>query len=248
MRIHVIGGGGAFSQDNSSFLVKLSNSQKTSMLVDCPNSAFEYIKDNNIDITNVFITNTHQDHIGGLEKLIYYNYFVKNKITKIYTGVEVDIEKFLPEQKVYENGIMVPVKMYELEKKEEKALIYFGEENEGSVLFQLIKGNHVVIPNYGIVFSYTKEAGMIIKQVVITGDTKASKHLRDFFKESLEKDIALTVFHDYQDFGKSINSVHCCEDDFEHYYGDIKGKIEWYLYHNDNFNERHKDKILEFFK
>jgi len=247
MKIDIIGGGGVFSKDNSSFLVTLNNSKRTSILIDCPNNAFEYIKDNNIDIANIFITHTHQDHIGGLEKLIYYNYFIKNKITKIYTGKEIDIEKYLPKQIVYENGILVHVKMYELNKKEEQELIYFGSEGEGSIVFQLIKGNHIVLPNYGIVFSYTKEAGIITQQVVITGDTKASKNLSDLFKESLEKDIKLTVFHDYQFLKKSINSIHCCNDDFEHYYNDIKDNIKWYKYHNEDFNEKYKDKVLNFF-
>jgi ribonuclease BN (tRNA processing enzyme) len=178
-KVKVIGGAGAFSKDNSSFLLTFVESEymKINLLFDCPENSFYYIKDNNINVDAVFISHTHQDHIGGLEKLIYYNYFVNKKITKILAHQEIEIEKHLPEQIIYENGEIRPVKMYELY-NDFSLLTTTNFEYE----FDFIKGNHIIKKNYGLKITLTDKISKNIWKnhcLIITGDTKATPDIRN---------------------------------------------------------------------
>jgi len=111
MKITIIGGGNAFSDDNSSFLIEIENKK---ILFDCPENAFKYIKNNNIDIDYVFISHTHSDHINGLEKLIFYNYFFKNNIINIIANKELNLKNYLPKEEIYFNGEIIKKQMYNL--------------------------------------------------------------------------------------------------------------------------------------
>lgn len=77
MKIECLGVGGAFSPElgNTSYLVN------ESILVDCGYLTFvELLRRELIQqIDHIFITHLHNDHIGGLEALGYYNYFVTGK-------------------------------------------------------------------------------------------------------------------------------------------------------------------------
>jgi len=239
IKVKVIGGAGAFSDDNSSFLVTLkSKDEEIKFLFDCGENAFRYLRDTGEDIDFVYISHTHQDHIGGLEKLIFFNYFVKGKETKIIAREDTGIKKFLPEQKRYVNGEQVGVPLYDLDTRCE--FIRFKD-----FLLATYKVNHIAVPTYGI--QIVDEEDKII--MYITGDTKATYKIADNIKSILnnrEEGEQIVVFHDYQTFGSSINSIHCCKDDFEVIYGDIKDDVQWYLYHNDEFNEKYKGKELIF--
>ncbi len=252
LNVKVIGGAGAFSNSNASFLIELNDEKKSNILFDCSENTFQYIKRNNIDIDLVFISHTHADHINGLEKLIYFNYFVKNKKTFIIAGEKVKIEKYLPKQVIYENGEVIKVNMYEVfhgfeelsevgnsfhELKDDK--INWSKIENNRFIF---KSNHVLIPSYGLLIRIG------LNTLIITGDTKASSFIHDLIKTELNIGVKnIHVFHDYQTFGTSHNSVHCCQDDFDIYYKDIKDdvRIKWYLYHNDDFDNENIMKTIK---
>lgn len=244
LNVKVIGGSGAFEFENSSFLIELIGDITTNILFDCGENSFQYIKQHNINVDIVFISHTHSDHVNGLEKLVFYNYFVKNKKTMILTGKDVNVERYLPDQIVYENGMLVDADMYQVFHSFEEMSKISGSDipeladdklNWADVNNQrfIFKGNHVVLPSYGLLIRVG------LTTLIITGDTKASPVIRDLIQTELNIGLnQVNVFHDYSMFGTSHNSVHCCEDDFNAYYADFKDNkhVKWYLYHNNEFN------------
>jgi L-ascorbate metabolism protein UlaG (beta-lactamase superfamily) len=77
LKIECLGVGGAFSPElgNTSYLVN------EYILVDCGYLTFVDLLNREMiqQIDHIFITHLHNDHIGGLEALGYYNYFVTGK-------------------------------------------------------------------------------------------------------------------------------------------------------------------------
>ena len=242
MEIKVLGGGNAFSDNNSSFLIDVQN---VKILFDCSENSFRYIRDNNIDIDIVYISHTHFDHIGGLEKLIFYNYFVKNKKTQIIAHKDLELEKFLPEGKLFENGEIINTSYYSLKEINENKFIEYYIYDFEDVIFEykLVKGNHIVTPNYGLIINENN------KILLITGDTKGSKTIRNeiLILSNLKENSKMLIFHDYQETGSPINSIHCCEEDFKHYYSDLENlkNIKFYKYHNDTFDKQFTGEIFK---
>lgn len=233
MKVRVIGGSNAFDYDNSSFLIEHNGKQ---LLFDCGLNAFQYIKENNLDITDVFISHTHFDHISGLEALIFYNYFVKGKITTIYRSSLVDVEKFLPAPILYDNGQTRKTKMYEV-----KELVRISDLFGSKIKAEPVYGNHIVTMNVGLGLYDTQNR----KALIITGDTKASSSIRDLLLENLKYDYDITLFHDFNPNGRASTCIHCCPEDYDVYYKDLEDKIKIYKYHNTEFNEKYKGKTIE---
>ena len=233
-KVTVIGGSNAFNKDNSSFLIEI---ERKKILFDCGLNAFEYIKRNNIDIDAVYISHTHFDHIGGLEQLIFYRYFVQNKTTTIVCADEIEneIKAFLPRQVEYDNGQLRPVSMYEKND-------FYGF-TRGWYHFRFIKGNHVVKDNYGLLIKDSEKH----KALLITGDTKASDTIKETIENTANNGYKITVFHDFSHWDDPYKNIHCCKTDFDHYYDNLKNhkNIDWYLYHNEKFNDEYKNKVIE---
>ena len=233
-KVTVIGGNGAFNKDNSSFLIEVANKK---ILFDCGFNAFEYIKKNNIDIDGVYISHTHFDHIGGLEQLIYYRYFVQNKKTVIFcaTPIKKELTFILPKQIKYDNGQCKVVSMYEIKND-------FHNFTHQWYYFDFVKGNHIIKDNYGLLIHDTDHK----KALLITGDTKASDNIKDTIKNVLNKVKKLVAFHDFSFWDDPYKNIHCSQTDFNHYYNSLKNhkNIEWFLYHNEKFNDDFKNKEI----
>ena len=237
VNVKVIGGDGAFSEDNSSFLISFKD---IILLFDCPVNTFNYIMKYNINAQHVFVSHTHFDHISGLEQLFYYNYFVKNKITKVYAGEEVldELKKIFEKSNfVYDNGSLVAEKIVEFLSVEELN----DKLKKRNVEIRTIKGNHIVKHNYGLVMIFND----LKKVLVITGDTKASQEIADEINWLLSYD-ELYVFHDYSEIDNVFKNIHCCETDFNYYYKELieNNKVKWFKYHNKTFNKEFKDKTI----
>jgi len=86
MLITPLGYGGAFStvEGNSSFLVRDLKSKKN-LLVDCGSLVYRELRERGLTdlIDWVYITHTHEDHIGSLSTLIYENWFIHKKKLKL---------------------------------------------------------------------------------------------------------------------------------------------------------------------
>ena len=84
VEITFLGTGGAFDskEKNSSAIIKTA---AATILVDCGSTVYSELKSKNFvdSIEYVFVTHSHEDHIGSLSTLIYHKYFMQGKSVKI---------------------------------------------------------------------------------------------------------------------------------------------------------------------
>lgn len=248
MNVTVIGGGDAFSNDNSSFLIEtspltLEPASTIKILFDCSERTFQYYKNNIADIDYVFISHTHFGHIGGLEQLIFYRYYLQGgKITKIFASEEVkkELEVILKDcNKSYANNKVINRKLFEI----------VTEINIPTYDIELIKGNHIVKANYGFLIKDKPETLNFgdKKALFISGDTKATEEIKDKLNNVFSDGFSLTVFHDYSDWDDEENNIHCCRADAKRVYNGLfnNPRIRWFRYHNEAFNTLYKDTIVK---
>lgn len=204
MRVKQLGNGGGFDFDktNSSFLIEHSN---TTILFDCGFNIMNRLKsDKNIDlekIENVFISHMDEDHIGNLKMLIYWRYFMYNKITTVIcnSNIKENILDYLKHidseligcQNTYAHMFNINTTMYDTTIKIDKINLEF------------IKAYHGVISTTGVIFTHNK------KSIYISADTKANKQIED-----KTKDCDL-IFHDFSNWDCVTRNVHTCKTDFE---------------------------------
>ena len=248
MNITVIGGNDAFSEDNSSFLIETSPlsvepADTVKILFDCGCNAFNYYKNKLKDVDYVFISHTHFDHIGGLEQLIFYRYYMQGgKTTKIIAGDEVkkELENILKDcNSSYVNGELVDAQLFEI----------VTSPVIPTYDIELIKGNHIAKPNYGLLIRDKPEDLNFgtPKALFISGDTKASEDIRNKLQNLVDKGFSLTVFHDLSFWDNEKNNIHCCPTDFKRVYSSLfnNQKVKWYSYHNQEFNSIYKNQNIK---
>lgn len=248
MRVTVIGGNGSFNEDDSSFLIETSSLSiepvdTIKILFDCGCNAFNYYKKNLKEVDYVFISHTHFDHIGGLESLIFYRYYMQGgKTTRIIAGDEVkkELEIILKDcNKFYDDGKIIGIPSFEI----------VTEIDIPTYDIELIKGNHIVKPNYGLLIKDKPEDLNFgtPKALFISGDTKASEVIRNKLQNLVDEGFSLTVFHDLSFWDDEKYNIHCCPTDFKRVYFSIteNQNVKWYNYHNNEFNSLYKNKIFQ---
>ena len=125
------------------------------LLFDCGNNVYKKLREideveSNIikRIKYVFISHMDDDHIGSLKTLIYYNYFVNNKIMQIICGSEVypslvkyleDVDGFVDNYEKIQTNLFY---MVSLEKTRDWNLDNNVKLNGGSLLYM---GNLVMV-------------------------------------------------------------------------------------------------------
>lgn len=188
--VEVIGSGGAFNHEEggSSFIITYKGKN---LLIDCGHSVYSRLcsRDRINDIDYIFISHLHADHVSDLSTLIYYNYFINKKETKIFCneGIIEDLRVFLnlqghtPEQ-------------YEI---------------NGNCSFNcsilVTDNNHV--PGYkssGIMINIPLENDMA--HIIFSGDI--NKPIFELFDFTSYNPLNLFIFHDVTAYDSASN-VHC---------------------------------------
>jgi hypothetical protein len=161
LEIEFLGCGGAFdiNEANSSVLITAYDKKA---LIDCGPTVYPLLKNKDVigDIDVVFITHTHEDHIGSLSTLIYDKWYIHQQKTIIECGENVS--KLL---KAYLTICGHISEQYEI--RTEKDVYY------DSMMMQVLKintmGHHFeTFPNYGFVFNFEYDGDFFF--MVYSGD------------------------------------------------------------------------------
>ena len=94
--VEVLGTGSAFRPENTNTSFLLLNGK---ILVDCGYNVFQklmsdYKKQLDEELRYVFVTHGHDDHIGSLQTLIYYNEFIRKSPLTVYLPYSVFVYNF----------------------------------------------------------------------------------------------------------------------------------------------------------
>lgn len=167
MIVEVLGVGNLFTPQitNTSFLLTPPEKEygKKKFLIDCGYNVFQKLVSGKYDIENiatVIITHTHPDHVGSLGALIYYRYFMFNKVTNVAFGFKcrTNVLKYL-ESTVFNVGQKENIRkdVYDFSPYRMVHCENF------PTLFTMFEVQHSGIPAYGVHLNKEK--------ITFTGDT-----------------------------------------------------------------------------
>ena len=235
------GGGFDFNKTNSSFLIKIVDSNDKDnfefLLIDCGFNVMAALidLDKNKDedfkfelLQSVYITHMDDDHTGNLKQLIYYNHFMKNTFTKIYSGIEKLTTHLDGVNDSLIGGVVQHDRKYSLEIFDNRKLIKFNKLNV-TLILDLVKGFHGGTESYGCIFRNADSN----KCIFISGDTKANKKIEDDLCNILNGRLSCLIYHDFSHWDVPSRNVHACKNDFMNEYTD-EFKNEANLYHTGN--------------
>ena len=234
--VRQLGNGNAFAPEliNTSFTLF-----DDTILVDCGYNVFQYLKcidKNNIldKLQHVFITHIHDDHIGSLMSLVYYNEFVRRKRLEI--RLPADVYEFL--KPLIEKGIQEyptgDVKRFKYNRFH-KIILKIKTETIDVKQYQAISVKNITRKNHGnfyntsYIFHYFNESKMKDYIIVISGDMQADKKLEEELNETIHAihrdNIKVLVFHDYSKISYP-GYIHANDYDINHIYSEeFRGKI-----------------------
>lgn len=241
MQIKQLGNGGGLDilSTNSSFLINLYNDEY--LLFDCGWNIMEKLlkvqeEDEDFHISKikyVFISHDDDDHIGNLQTLIYYNYFINNVTMKIISK-NTKVKHIISDiNYIKQGGNIIDKDIVQL---------------EAHSLF-LHRGNiHYNISHVPAFHGNRECTGMLIKSdtvsskafntIYISGDTTANYSIEEFLTEETDLFTDTTiVFHDFSNWNAPSKNVHACEGDFTvEYSKEFQEKCIKY-HNNEEFNE-----------
>lgn len=193
------------------------------------------------DITDVFISHLHADHIGGLEWLAFCTYF-DQACERPRLHVSNDLADELWARSLSGGLSSIQGEVANLETYFDVDRIeHNGKFIWGDVAFQLVQSIHVingfsVMPSYGLMF----EADGV--KVYVTADTQFCPHqIEDFYA------MADVVFHDCET-APFHSRVHAHYEDLRKLPKATKGKMWLYHYQPDHIPDTVKDGFRGFVK
>jgi ribonuclease BN (tRNA processing enzyme) len=242
-----LGSGSAFTvgADNFQSNMLLISDQGDKFLIDAGsdlrfslNSAgFSYS-----DITDIYISHLHSDHVGGLEYIGFSTLFdPRCKKPRLYLSKDIASQiwenTLSGGMKLIEGDIANLSTFFELEQ-----LNYNGSFFWQGVRFNLVKTIHVqtdffLMPSYGLFFQLGKV------KIFLTTDTKfCFNHLKEFYQE------ADVIFHDCETSKYYQTPVHANYSQLITLPSEIKQKIWLYGYQPGELPDAKKDGFQGFVK
>ncbi len=247
MKLTFLGTGSAFTVgvDNfhSNMILEDGNSHR--LLIDCGSDArhsLNELKLSHRDITDVYISHLHSDHVGGLEWLAFKCKFDPEGPHKPIIHISEQLVDQLWEH-VLSGGL------HSLHEEVSELDTYFHVKPVGknntftwrSTKFELVQTEHVYngekrVPSFGLFFAVNG------KKVFITTDTQFKP---EEYKSYYEK--ADIIFHDCET-AKSASGVHARYEQLKTLTPAIKAKMWLYHYDNSELPNAEKDGFLGFVK
>jgi ribonuclease BN (tRNA processing enzyme) len=222
------------------------------LLIDCGGDIRFALRDQNLsykDITDVFVSHLHNDHVGGLEYLAFCSYFDPSKSKIRLIGHKRVIEELW--SSTLRGGLKsIQGKMVNLQDYFEVECV----DDNGSfgmcgIPFILIQVMHImdgysIVPSFGLMFDYDRGNGERKKVFVTTDCQFCPEQIKDFYKQS---DI---IIQDCET-SKFPSGVHAHYDKLVTLSTDIKNKM-WLTHYQDNimdaFKERNEQAIVDGFR
>jgi len=217
MKIIQLGNGGGLNpqQTNSSFLIDLHNDHSSYLLFDCGFNIVARLakleeEDPNFKIANIdyiFLSHTHDDHVGNYETLSYWNYFKNNKIMTTLCGSNEVLDYIKAKHnQILEAGKLINIPLF-------NGTIITTRKFDNLEL-NPIQGYHGASIAHGLVVTNTNTNTMIF----ISGDTKANPAIEaavDTIRKSQGiPPLSTLYFHDFSNWNAPTRNVHACESDF----------------------------------
>ena len=219
MKILQLGNGGGLNplQTNSAFLIDLYGDESSYLLFDCGfNIMARLIKEeedesNSFEISKidyVFLSHTHDDHVGNYETLTYWNYFKNNKTMETFCGSD-EMMSYIKSKnnKILITGQLTSTDMFSFRKIRSYTIT---ENNNAFIRLDVTIGEHGGVHSNGLCISSNQE------MIFISGDTKACPWIeKQIYK--LKDDLGITnlkAFHDYSFWDAPTRNVHTCRGDF----------------------------------
>ena len=253
LKLKALGTGGAFNNSNSSFILyknkndlkEITYDESDNLLFDCGNLIFNKLLKLNYKVNHVYISHIHDDHIGSLTSLIFFNYYALGRKTYIYTAKEIQkkLKIYFELMAVdFSYNIKGSIKDIKYEFRNEKDLENHLKKislNKNNYLVKFIKGDHGSVENYGLSIKNIESKNKLI----ISGDTKANINILNDIKDSLNKEEKVTILHDYSFWDNVECNIHMCETDYQEFYlRSLKdyqdSNYKFIFYHNEEPSEK----------
>lgn len=243
MRIRFIGVGSQFStqeQFHSNILLTAGNGER--MLIDCGSDARFSLAESRInatDISAVYVSHLHNDHVGGLEWFALSTFFSANKTRPVLIAEEVLMADIWDHS--LRGGLQaIEGRSMSLEDYFECRAVRTGEPfNWEGITFSIYMMPHIHAGSkdhysYGLLIN---DSG---KSVFITTDTQFEPGLIT----SISKEVAM-IFHDCET-AKFKTTVHAHYDDLRTLPEAVKAKMWLYHYQQTSHIDPLKDGFLGF--
>jgi ribonuclease BN (tRNA processing enzyme) len=238
LRFIQLGNGGGLKplETNSSFLIEVKSEEF--LLFDCGFNIMSRLVEleNSTEVSEdffhismikyVYVSHVHDDHVGNLETLMFWNFF-KNNVSMTFLYGNDEVKDYL-NKKIFPklfNGSRIDTfskvcsKIYSIGE--------FGRidgEQHKVFIESLQKTFHGDCQSNGVIIKYRKNTsesnGNLTNCIIISGDTKASEDLEKEIQDKTGYIPNRIIYHDYSDWDCPSKNVHACESDFRAEYSE----------------------------
>jgi ribonuclease BN (tRNA processing enzyme) len=227
MRIKQLGNGGGLDPlaTNSSFLIDVSNEidETSYILFDCGHNIMRKLielEEEGVikieDIKHVFISHLHDDHVGNLETLIYYQYFKNNVVMNVYSGEGIENKlrcKISELNFLYDNGKNVSIILAKYIVIDDTYCVIHPDISH--IQMTSVKGYHGNSQSYGLILVDNETQFKIF----ISGDTRGYSDIEKKVNSIVNQyDKRCLLFHDFSEWDCPEKNVHMCDTNMNEEY------------------------------